>query len=82
MTSLTVSHTQPAPMRRETVFDINGLTVSYGKSVAVKDVSIDIYKNAITAMIGPTGSRSRRSDSPVDNSSACASRARSQSSPT
>jgi phosphate transport system ATP-binding protein len=55
MTSLTVSHTQPAPTSRETVFDINGLTVSYGKSVAVKDVSIDIYKNAITAMIGPSG---------------------------
>jgi len=55
MTSLTVSHTQPAPTSRETVFDLNGLTVSYGKSVAVKDVSIDIYKNAITAMIGPSG---------------------------
>jgi phosphate transport system ATP-binding protein len=55
MTSLTVSHTQPAPTSRETVFDINGLNVSYGKSVAVKDVSIDIYKNAITAMIGPSG---------------------------
>jgi phosphate transport system ATP-binding protein len=55
MTSLTVSHTPPAPTRRDTVFDINGLTVSYGKSVAVKDVSIEIYKNAITAMIGPSG---------------------------
>jgi phosphate transport system ATP-binding protein len=49
---------QPPPaanVSREVVFDINGLTVSYGKSVAVKDVSIDIYKNAITAMIGPSG---------------------------
>ncbi len=55
MTSLTVSHTQPAPTSRDAVFEINGLTVSYGKSVAVKDVSIDIYKNAITAMIGPSG---------------------------
>jgi phosphate transport system ATP-binding protein len=55
MTSLTVSHTPPAPASRDAVFDINGLTVSYGKSVAVKDVSIDIYKNAITAMIGPSG---------------------------
>jgi phosphate transport system ATP-binding protein len=55
MTSLTVSHTPPAPTRRDTVFGINGLTVSYGKSVAVKEVSIDIYKNAITAMIGPSG---------------------------
>jgi phosphate transport system ATP-binding protein len=55
MTSLTVTHTPPAPATRDTVFDIDGLTVSYGKSVAVKDVSIDIYKNAITAMIGPSG---------------------------
>src|SRR6476659_4733129 len=55
MTSLTVSHTQPAPTSRETVFDLNGLTVSYGKSVAVTDVSIDIYKNAITALGGPSG---------------------------
>jgi phosphate transport system ATP-binding protein len=55
MTSLTVSQTPPAPTSREAVFDIDGLTVSYGKAVAVKDVSIDIYKNAITAMIGPSG---------------------------
>jgi phosphate transport system ATP-binding protein len=55
MTSLPVSHAHPAPTSRETVFAIDGLTVSYGKSVAVKDVSIDIYKNAITAMIGPSG---------------------------
>jgi phosphate transport system ATP-binding protein len=55
MTSLTVSQTPPVPTSREAVFDIDGLTVSYGKSVAVKDVSIDIYKNAITAMIGPSG---------------------------
>ena len=55
MTSLTISQTPPAPVSRETVFDIDGLTVSYGKAVAVKDVSIDIYKNAITAMIGPSG---------------------------
>jgi phosphate transport system ATP-binding protein len=55
MTSLTVSQTPPVPTSREAVFDIDGLTVSYGKAVAVKDVSIDIYKNAITAMIGPSG---------------------------
>jgi phosphate transport system ATP-binding protein len=55
MTSLTVSQTPPAPTRRDTVFDIDGLTVSYGKAPAVKDVSIDIYRNAITAMIGPSG---------------------------
>jgi phosphate transport system ATP-binding protein len=55
MTSLTVSQTQPAPTNRDIVFDIDELTVSYGKAVAVKGVNIDIYKNAITAMIGPSG---------------------------
>ncbi len=45
----------PAPERRETVFDIDALTVAYGKSVAVKDVTLDVYRHAITAIIGPSG---------------------------
>jgi phosphate transport system ATP-binding protein len=52
---LTLSKPPPAPARRDTVFDIDGLTVSYGKAVAVKDVTLELYKNAITAMIGPSG---------------------------
>jgi phosphate transport system ATP-binding protein len=55
MTALKVSQAAPVAAKRETVFDIDGLTVSYGKSAAVKDVTIDVYKNAITAMIGPSG---------------------------
>src|SRR3954447_7494802 len=56
VTPLTVTRApQPAPATRQPVFEIDGLTVSYGKSVAVEDVSIDIYKNAITALIGPSG---------------------------
>jgi phosphate transport system ATP-binding protein len=55
VTPLTVSQTAPLAETRETVFDIDRLTVSYGKSVAVKDVTIDVYKKAITAMIGPSG---------------------------
>jgi phosphate transport system ATP-binding protein len=55
MTSLTVSQTPPPLTRRETVFDIDDLSVSYGKSVAVKGASLDIYRNAITAIIGPSG---------------------------
>jgi phosphate transport system ATP-binding protein len=50
-----VSQPPPAPERQETVFDIDGLSVSYGSALAVKDVSLDIYKNAITALIGPSG---------------------------
>jgi phosphate transport system ATP-binding protein len=55
MSSLTVPQTQPAPTRRDTVFDIGDLTVLYGKSPAVKGVNLEIYKNAITAIIGPSG---------------------------
>ena len=43
------------PTRREAVFDVRGLTVSYGSNVAVRDVSLEIYRNLITAVIGPSG---------------------------
>ena len=44
-----------AAVSREVVFDIRELTVYYGKAPAVKDVSLDIHRNAITALIGPSG---------------------------
>jgi phosphate transport system ATP-binding protein len=44
-----------APELRDTVFDIDDLSVSYGSVLALKDVSLDIYENAITALIGPSG---------------------------
>ena len=40
---------------RETVFDIQDLTASYGSNVAVKGVNLEIYRNLITAVIGPSG---------------------------
>jgi phosphate transport system ATP-binding protein len=40
---------------RETVFDVDGLTVSYGSNLAVHGVSLEIYRNLITAVIGPSG---------------------------
>jgi phosphate transport system ATP-binding protein len=40
---------------RETVFDIQDLTASYGSNVAVKGVNLEIYQNLITAVIGPSG---------------------------
>jgi phosphate transport system ATP-binding protein len=39
----------------EAVFDIAGLTVRYGKATAVRDVSLEIRKHAVTALIGPSG---------------------------
>jgi phosphate transport system ATP-binding protein len=44
-----------APVDGEIVFDISGLTVHYGKSTAVKNVSLAIHERAITALIGPSG---------------------------
>ena len=40
---------------RETVFNLENVNVYYGNSLAVNDVSLDIYKNQITAFIGPSG---------------------------
>jgi phosphate transport system ATP-binding protein len=43
------------PVSRQAVFEVQDLSVSYGKALAVAGVSMDIYKNAITALIGPSG---------------------------
>jgi len=40
---------------REIVFDVSGLTVSYGSNTALKDVSLEVYRNFVTAFIGPSG---------------------------
>jgi phosphate transport system ATP-binding protein len=50
-----VQQAPPAPTHRDTVFELHDLTVLYGKSPAVKGVDLEIYENAITAIIGPSG---------------------------
>jgi phosphate transport system ATP-binding protein len=40
---------------RETVFDVRDLSVYYGSFRAVRNVSLPIQRNEITAMIGPSG---------------------------
>ena len=40
---------------REAVFGIDGLSVSYGGSVALKGASLLVHRNAVTAFIGPSG---------------------------
>jgi phosphate transport system ATP-binding protein len=42
-------------IQRDGVFDIERLTVSYGKATAVSEVDLEIYRNLITAVIGPSG---------------------------
>ena len=41
--------------RRDVLFDVDGLTVSYADVPALKNVSLEIYKNFVTAFIGPSG---------------------------
>jgi phosphate transport system ATP-binding protein len=41
--------------RRELVFEIKDLSVFYGAFKAIRDISLDISKSAITALIGPSG---------------------------
>ncbi|HEY7137866.1 MAG TPA: phosphate ABC transporter ATP-binding protein PstB [Acidimicrobiia bacterium] len=40
---------------REIVFEIRNLAVRYGGALAVRDVTLDIAANEITAVIGPSG---------------------------
>ncbi|HET7489902.1 MAG TPA: phosphate ABC transporter ATP-binding protein PstB [Acidimicrobiales bacterium] len=39
----------------EAVFRIEALTLRYGPFVAIRDVTIDVFKHQITAVIGPSG---------------------------
>jgi phosphate transport system ATP-binding protein len=40
---------------RDVVFDVKDLGVSYNGNQALKDVSLEVYKNFVTAFIGPSG---------------------------
>jgi phosphate transport system ATP-binding protein len=47
--------TLPPPGAREVVFDVKNLSVSYDGVPAFRDVSLDVYRNFVTAVIGPSG---------------------------
>jgi len=51
----THDESREAPRSMETIFGLKDVSVRYGNSLAVSDVSIDILQNHITAMIGPSG---------------------------
>ena len=42
-------------LRRDVMFGIDKVTVSYGDAVAVRDIDFDVYDKSITALIGPSG---------------------------
>jgi phosphate transport system ATP-binding protein len=48
---------QPLPPRERLaqIFDIRDLTAVYGSKPALKDVSLQVYENLVTAIIGPSG---------------------------
>jgi phosphate transport system ATP-binding protein len=45
----------PAKEFREVVFDVKDLGVSYGDNQALEGVSLEVYRNFVTAFIGPSG---------------------------
>jgi phosphate transport system ATP-binding protein len=45
----------PPPEMRSVLFDISDLEVAYGGNPALTGVSLDIYRNFVTAFIGPSG---------------------------
>jgi phosphate transport system ATP-binding protein len=40
---------------REAVFEVKDLAVDYSGATAIREVSLDVYKNSVTAFIGPSG---------------------------
>jgi phosphate transport system ATP-binding protein len=59
ITPMTVEMQRRGPLpprdRMEQVFDIDKLTAMYNGKPAVKDASMEIYRNLVTAIIGPSG---------------------------
>ncbi|MBA3383479.1 MAG: phosphate ABC transporter ATP-binding protein [Actinobacteria bacterium] len=45
----------PAPQHKDVVFDVKDVGVSYDGNLAVREVSLPIYSNEVTAIIGPSG---------------------------
>jgi phosphate transport system ATP-binding protein len=46
---------EAASAKRAVLFDVQDLTVSYADVPALRDVSLEIYQNFVTAFIGPSG---------------------------
>jgi phosphate transport system ATP-binding protein len=46
---------RPDEAAREVTFELDGVSVSYGRTLAVRDVSMDVFHKDITALIGPSG---------------------------
>ena len=50
------AHAPAADARqREVIFDVDDVNVYYGDALAIRDVTLDLNRNEITAFIGPSG---------------------------
>jgi phosphate transport system ATP-binding protein len=45
----------PAAGTRDVIFDVDEISVHYGDHRAIRDVTLDLHVNEITALIGPSG---------------------------
>ena len=52
---VSVGTTTEEIMRREKVFHVDDLAVAYSGNLALRNVSLDVYENTVTAFIGPSG---------------------------
>ena len=48
-------HSDAGVTNREAVFQVKDLAVSYSSNVAIRNVNLEVFKNAVTAFIGPSG---------------------------
>ena len=48
-------HADEIVASRESVFQVRDLAVSYSGNTAIREVGLDVHKNAVTAFIGPSG---------------------------
>ena len=53
--SLAIEHHETPDQALEVVFDVRDVSVYYGTFRAVRDITLPVHKNQITALIGPSG---------------------------
>jgi phosphate transport system ATP-binding protein len=46
---------EAAPRQRDVIFDVDDIDVFYGEHKAIRNVTLDLHLNEITALIGPSG---------------------------
>jgi phosphate transport system ATP-binding protein len=49
------ARTDGAPKERQLIFDVDDVSVSYSDKRAVRNVTLDLHRHEITALIGPSG---------------------------